>query len=122
MRHRRLDHEPARPGVEGLAHHFLGVVLRKDQNLRIGKIAANHSRGFQTVEVWHADIHDDKVRMKLVGFLDSILPVYGFPANFAIPPCRQQRANAPANYFVIVRYQNPHSVCPFESACKILPS
>jgi hypothetical protein len=89
--------------------------------MRIGKIAANHSRGFQTIQVWHADIHDDEVGVKLMRFLDSILPIHGFPANFAIPPCRQQRANASADYFVIVCYQNPHSVCPFGSTCKVLP-
>ena len=86
----------------------------------LGKAAANHARRFQTIQVRHADVHDDQVRTKLMGLFHGILPVHGFPANLAILARRQQRANAPADYLVIVCDQNPHSALPlllFRAKC-----
>ena len=57
-----------------------------------------------------------------MGFLYGILPIYRFPADFHVTPCRQQSPNAPANHFVIVRDQNSHSVFLFGSMCKMIPS
>jgi hypothetical protein len=77
-------------------------VLREDQYLCGGKSAADYPRGFQTVQVRHADVHDDQVRTKQPGLFYGILAIHGFAANFAIPARRQQRANASADYLMIV--------------------
>src|SRR4029077_17584686 len=57
--YRTFDYKPARSGIERLAHHFLGIMLGQNQYLRAWKSAADRSRRFQTIQVWHADVHDD---------------------------------------------------------------
>ena len=58
-----------------------------------------------------------------MGFFHGILPIHRFAANFAVLSCRQQRANAPADYLMIIRDQNPQCALPLLSnACKSFPN
>src|SRR5205823_13971547 len=82
------------------------------------KTAPDHAGSFQPIEVGHADVHDDQVRMKLVGLFHGILSIHCFAANLAVLSCREQRANTPADYLMIVRDQNPHYAPPSSNACK----
>ena len=59
MRNRRLHHKTARSGIEGLPDHLLGVMLREDEDLDAWQTAANLPRCLQTIQVWHAYVHND---------------------------------------------------------------
>ena len=102
VRNRGLDHKPAGAGIKRLAHHLLRIVLGENQDLRAGEASADHARRFQTIQVWHADVHDDEVGTEFVSLIDGVLPVHGFAADFAVPLGSQQGADAPPDHFVIV--------------------
>ncbi len=102
VRNRGLDHKPAGAGIERLAHHLLRIVLGENEDLRAGKASADDAGGFQTIQVWHADVHDDEVGMKLVSLFDGVLAIHGFAADFAVLLGSQQGADAATDHFVIV--------------------
>ncbi len=89
--------------------------------MRLRQIAANDAGRLQTIQVWHADVHDDEIGAKLLRFFDRVLPIHGFTANFAVFARRQQSAHASANYLVIISYQNSHSSVPSRVHAKKLP-
>ena len=50
--------------------------------------------------------------MKLMGLLDGILPVHSLSANLTPLLGREKRTYAPADHFMIIGNQSPHSCFP----------
>ena len=56
-----LDDVAARTGIQSLPHHFRGIVLTKNQDIRDGENATDFAGGFEAIEPRHADVHDHQV-------------------------------------------------------------
>src|ERR1700693_3929294 len=62
----------------------------------------------EAVHDGHGDVHNDHVRLKLLCFFHSLLPVAGFRANYPAGLKLQQITNSHAHDFVVVRDQNSY--------------
>src|SRR5579859_4032066 len=79
------------------------------------------ARRIQTVQVGHADIDNNDVRIQLKGFLDCFATIAGFAAHFPALVLLKQRAQTSAHDFMIVGQQNSesHNHCPLKAELKI---
>ena len=48
------------------------IMLAKNQNSTVRKLTANKPSGLQTIDIWHADVHQDNVRQQLFGLFDGV--------------------------------------------------
>ena len=90
------------PGVRGSARHVRGVVLTDNQYARLGKFLANLLRGFQTVYILHADVHQDNVWSEFLGCFHRFQPVRSFATDLPFGPRFQQGSKALPEEFMVV--------------------
>ena len=73
--------------------------------------------GVQTIQFWHANIQNQKIRFELLALLYRITSISGLSANVPTLVRRKKRAQAETEYRVIVNYQNAkpiHRTSPTE--------
>jgi hypothetical protein len=71
---------------------------RSEQTYQAGRL--------KTIDIGHAQIHNDQIRFQSTGFFYGVSPVDGFTADFLERSARKQRANAATHGFVIIHDQN----------------
>ena len=84
-------------------------MLAQDQNSGIRNLAENQLGGLKTVDVGHADIHQDDVRQQLFRFFDGIKTVNRLATYFQLGARFQYRAETPTKNLVVVGQQNAWS-------------
>ena len=84
-------------------------MLAQDQDPGIGNLAENQLSGLKTVDVGHADIHQDDVRVQLPCLFDSIKTINCLTTYFQVGARSQYRAETSPKYLVVVRQQNAWS-------------
>ena len=77
-------------------------MLAENEHFGIRKRGTNKVSGFQTVQLGHADIHDDDIRIQLSSLFHRILSVNRFATHFVVRVAQDEGANAPANDFVVI--------------------
>ncbi len=75
---------------------------RQNHRFGIGQQLSYLSHRVQTIQVRHGDVHDDDVRLVLLGFGDGFPAGGGFRADFPFRTGRQHRPDASANNLVVV--------------------
>jgi hypothetical protein len=73
-----------------------------NQNLDGRVICKDFAAGIKTADVRHADIQQDQVGLALARFLNDIVAVDGFAADFQIRTVRDQAAQAAADPLVVI--------------------
>ncbi len=66
---------------------------------------AQLARGLMTIQMGHADVEDDDLRLEDISDLHSVLPIIGNP--HVMPFEFQQQAKALRNVSVVIDYENP---------------
>ena len=74
----RLQHIPARSGVEHFADQRIRLVLRQNENFRARIVLDHLARRFQAVQRRHADIEYGYVGLHFARLFDRFAPVAGF--------------------------------------------
>lgn len=100
----RLHDVSAHARFDNIADQLIGEMKREDDNFSLGETFADAASSFQTVEFWHADVHDDNVWFHLLGHRDSFAASFGLGDH--VPPMmrRQELLQAAPNDVVIVCY------------------
>src|SRR6266849_7547455 len=97
-----LENVAARAGLDDVANKLIGEVHREDEDAGLGKGFVDAARGFEAVEVRHADVHDDDVRLELLDEGDRLAAGFGFGADFPALLGGQQAFEAAADDVVII--------------------
>jgi len=63
-RYRRLSHSKQMPGFKNCSPSFR-IVHRKSDDPDVWKLGMNDSRRFQTIHIWHIDVHQDNFQLQL---------------------------------------------------------
>lgn len=66
----------------------------------------NPASGFDAVHDGHTHVEDDEVGAQFHGFVDSLLTVFGFPADFPVRRAIEQISDAATNHLVVVDQEN----------------
>src|SRR5919201_363811 len=77
-----------------------------NQNLDCWIDGKNFAACIKTADVGHADIQQDQVGLALARFLNDIVAVDGFAADFQIRTVRDQVAQAAADPLVVIGKKN----------------
>ena len=95
--------------AEGLHGHLRSFVLTQNDYLGLRKHAADFSRGFKTIQIWHAEIHENKIGEQHFSLLYGIATVHGLATHVEIS-LRQQERPHPSSYdFMVIYYKYSQS-------------
>src|ERR1700686_2344316 len=97
----RLHNVGADARFDNIAHQLIGEMKREDDNFSLGKTLADAPSRFQTVELRHADIHDDNVWLHLLGHGDSFAARFGLGDHVPAMMRRQELFQTTPNDVVI---------------------
>ena len=81
---------------------LIGLVQSKHHDGNIGKNFEDSVGGLEAVGVLHFVVHDDQVRMQLLGLTGRFFAVLGFAANFPILTQLEQMLEGIAHGFAIL--------------------
>lgn len=71
-----------------------------------GHQAMENAGGFQAIQNRHGEIKNDEIGFVLEGFIDGVLAVDGFAANFEEFVILEEAAKSLTHVSVVVRYQD----------------
>jgi len=102
-------------------HDLLGIVDGQNQDASIGHSGEHLTRGIKAVEVGHADIQQEDVRLQSGRTGDSLATVTGLTTNFPSGMAFEYGANALPGYFVIISDKDSKyaQVCTFRTQDRI---
>jgi len=109
VRDLRFRNVRTRSGFQSGGKYLRRIVLAKDQDSTARKFAANQLGGLKTVDIGHADIHQDDVGEQLFCLFESIKTIDRFATYFQFSVRFQYRTKTPPKYLVVVRQQNAWS-------------
>ena len=93
-------------GGTGGADDFPALVHGEDENRSAGEGLADALGSGDAVEDRHGDVEHDEIRMEFDGLVDRFGAIRSFTDNFEVFAGFQERAEALANNFVIIRDQD----------------
>jgi hypothetical protein len=89
-------------------HSFLGslpgIVLREHQNFRV-ELSPNSAGRFQTIQLRHANIHQDYVRPKFQRFLHALASIARLTADLPVRKTGQQTPHRVSQWLTVVNDQ-----------------
>jgi hypothetical protein len=97
-----FEHEAACPGIEGLTDDLIGIRDGQNYDLELGVMLHQLACGVQSVEEWHAYVHDHDIRLQLLGHLQRLTAIGCLSAHFPSLVSLEKRAQPSAHDFVIV--------------------
>jgi hypothetical protein len=101
-----LKDPPTNARIQTVPDHLLGVHVGKDQYF-LGRIHFQDLPcGIDTVELWHANVQNEKIWFQLLALLYRIPPVGYLSADLPFCVSPKQRAHAEPEYWMIVSHQN----------------
>src|SRR5215204_5930997 len=69
---------------QGHEHRLIILEERYHQDAHARALLEDPSRGLYTVHLWHLQVHQDHIGLKLCGTLDGLLARFGLPYNFEL--------------------------------------
>ena len=89
-------------GVESFPDHLIGVGDRQDDDLEMRVMLKELASRVQTVQVGHADVDDDDIRIQLQGLVDRFTAIACLAADLPTLMLFKKCAQAAAHDFVVV--------------------
>jgi len=95
-------------GAGGLnfVYGLIGVVDGEDQNFRSGGIAPYLTHGGEAIQDRHINVENDEIRVEFGGFIDGVLAIDRFAADFPRELFFEHGPKAATQHFVIVGNQD----------------
>ncbi len=94
-------------GFDDFSDELIGEMQRENQNFSSGKSLLDATRGLESVEVGHADVHHNDVRPKLFGGGYGLAPGLCLSDNFPAGVRGEQLLQTASNNVMIVSHYNP---------------
>src|SRR5580704_10008561 len=126
FRVRRLYNISQSTRTERLSSHLRRFMLTEDHYLGLGKNAADFPGGIKTIQIWHAEIHENEIGHQHLCLLYCISAVHCFATDVKVSLCHEERSHSSSHYFVVIHYENSQltPVCrskPWHSPSSIWP-
>ncbi len=106
-----------RAGLRGADRHFVRIVLRNKDDLRVGSLLADAPGGFEAVEIWHRDIQKNDVGDQGRGFLDCVAAIDSFAADSPAWMRFEERAQRLSQDLAVVGDEYFHRILTISCQC-----